>query len=111
MNPTLQVYHCLQNNILMTTEELKNKFAADGRMHYFDKVQSLLGHTIRLYQKQAQEKDIAIGQTKIGSNSFFHRQILHHHRLQILVPYAGVCISVIGKIGGNAKSQQPKECV
>lgn len=50
----------------MNTKELKNKLDANGLGKYFDKLQPLLRNTIRLYQEEAEEKNIVIGQTKIG---------------------------------------------
>jgi len=47
-------------------EELKNKLASNGLEKYFDKLKPLLRNTIRLYQRQTEEENIAIGQTKIG---------------------------------------------
>lgn len=50
----------------MNIEELKNKLDTNGLGKYFDKLQPLLRNTIRLFQKETDENDIAIGQTKIG---------------------------------------------
>ncbi len=52
----------------MNKEELKNKLDANGLGGYYDKLQPLLRNTIRLFQKETDENDIAIGQTKIGGN-------------------------------------------
>ena len=50
----------------MNIEELRNKLDTNGLERYFDKLQPLLRNTIRLYQKEVEENEIAIGQTKIG---------------------------------------------
>lgn len=50
----------------MDIEELKIKLGANGLEKYFERLQPLLRNAIRLYQRKADENDIAIGQTKIG---------------------------------------------
>lgn len=50
----------------MNIEELKNKLDTNGFGKYFERLQPLLKDTIRLYQQEADENSIAIGQTKIG---------------------------------------------
>lgn len=50
----------------MYLEELKFKLDTNGLGKYFDKLQPLVRNTIRLYPEQAEENDIAVGQTKIG---------------------------------------------
>ena len=50
----------------MDIKEFKTKLETNGLGKYFDKFQPLLRNTVRLYQKETNENDIAIGQTKIG---------------------------------------------
>jgi len=50
----------------MNIEDLENKLSENGLEKYFGKLKSLVRNTIRLYPEQADESDIAIGQTKIG---------------------------------------------
>lgn len=50
----------------MNLEEFKDRLDTSGLGKYFDRLQPLLRNTIRLYQKEADENNIAIGQTKIG---------------------------------------------
>ena len=60
----------------MDVEELKNKLETNGLEKYFDKLQPLLRNTIRLYQKETDENEIAIGQTKIGGRPDLPQEVI-----------------------------------
>lgn len=59
----------------MNIEELKARLDINGLEKYFDKLQPLLQNTIRLYQKEVNENDIVIGQTKIGGRPDLPKEI------------------------------------
>ncbi len=59
----------------MNIEDFKDRLNTNGLGKYLDKLQPLLRNTIRLYQKRTDEKDIAIGQTKIGGRPDLPQEI------------------------------------
>jgi uncharacterized protein YwqG len=59
----------------MNIEELKVTLEANNLGTHFDRLQPLLRNTIRLYQKETAEKDIAIGRTKIGGQPDLPKEI------------------------------------
>lgn len=50
----------------MNLEEFKNRLNTNGLAKYFDNLKPFMRNTVRFYQKETSENNIAIGQTKIG---------------------------------------------
>jgi len=59
----------------MKLEEFKSKLAAHGLEKYFDQLEPIFRNSVRLYQKETDENNIAIGQTKIGGRPDLPKEI------------------------------------
>lgn len=66
---------------MMTLIEFKTKLETKGLGMYFERFRPLLRDTIRLYQKEADEKDIAIGQTKLVADLTYQKKLIGQQKL------------------------------